>query len=91
MKHPLNTTSNGLSFTLDTEPKYFPEGGPTIIVHEPGFTISAYCLATLEKAAKEGRGVCVTSGKYEKYCAIEADDLRTLIDEAKQLLSLQPA
>ncbi len=83
----LKTTSNGLSFQLQPSPKFYPEGGPTIIVSDGTFMVCSYCLSTLADSAAENRGVCVTSGKFEKYRAIEAGDLARLCCEARNALA----
>jgi len=79
----LQTTSIGLSFELDPVGGYYPEQGPCIIVFDGNFEVGCYSLQMLESM---GGGVCITSGEFEKYRAIEAHDLARLCAEARTIL-----
>ena len=86
----LITAKNGLTFELVPKPAHYADLGPQIVVHDGDFRITSYCLSTFRENVAKRQGVCVTSGKFEKYRAIESDTLAELVAEADALLSGTP-
>jgi len=93
MEVKLKTRCGDLTFTLETKPKVYPEGGPVIAVHDRDFTVGSYCLSTLACEDEGFRdehqpldGWCVSRGRYEKYRAVDAKAHKALVAEAKRVL-----